>query len=317
MLGSKNSLRRNLLALCLAVPWILLASVRIFALDNRWPLIPVAAFSPLILIAVSFPLLFALVIRARLTVILIGAFAIALAAMIVPRALPGPNTDADSRGREVTIMSANLLKGRASAATVERLARQNAPQVLALQEVTPEFVEELRADGLLKTYKYSVGTALPNVQGVLTLSTRPLDQTSQLGPDSWPEAIVGGTGLIVRNMHPSPPIRPGEATNNWKRLLAASPSAHPAVRGNKRVLVGDFNATLDHKDFRRVVERGYLDAADATGEGLNPTWSSSRVTKLVIDHVLVDNQLHISSYKVYDLPGSDHNAVIAKIRVPS
>ncbi len=37
-------------------------------------------------------------------------------------------------------------------------------------------------------------------------------------------------------------------------------------------LVGDFNATLDQAALRDVVARGYRDAADVAGKGLEPTF---------------------------------------------
>ena len=43
-------------------------------------------------------------------------------------------------------------------------------------------------------------------------------------------------------------------------------------RGDGRILAGDFNATLDHPELRAVLDRGYVDAADAASGGLKPTW---------------------------------------------
>lgn len=90
-----------------------------------------------------------------------------------------------------------------------------------------------------------------------------------------------------------------------------------------RLLVGDFNATLDHGALRRLLRRGYLDAADEVGAGLTPTWPSGRATALAafdpppatIDHVLVERGVAVAAVRVHDVPGSDHRAVLADLRL--
>ena len=81
-------------------------------------------------------------------------------------------------------------------------------------------------------------------------------------------------------------------------------------------MAGDFNATLDHSELRAVLARGYVDAADAAGAGLKPTWSGGGPLRLTIDHVLVDDRIRVVSYEVVHLHGSDHSAVIVKLRLP-
>jgi endonuclease/exonuclease/phosphatase family metal-dependent hydrolase len=81
------------------------------------------------------------------------------------------------------------------------------------------------------------------------------------------------------------------------------------------VLAGDFNATFDHAAFRGVLDHGYTDAAEQTGRGLTPTWAGWG-PPITIDHVLVDNRCAVRDYSVLDLPGSDHNAVLADLQLP-
>jgi len=91
----------------------------------------------------------------------------------------------------------------------------------------------------------------------------------------------------------------------------------PAAGPIPRVLLGDFNATLDHREFRRVLDRGYYDAADATGDGLRATWPTDRSRPmLTIDHVLLPESIRTRKVNVHDVRGSDHRAVIAEILLP-
>jgi endonuclease/exonuclease/phosphatase family metal-dependent hydrolase len=109
------------------------------------------------------------------------------------------------------------------------------------------------------------------------------------------------------------------ATPEWRRRLAALPGADE--RGDVQILAGDFNATLDHPEFRELLDRGYIDAADAVGEGWTPTWPAHPRRRgalpLTIDHVLVDRRVRVERVTVVGVPRSDHRAVIAVLRLPA
>jgi endonuclease/exonuclease/phosphatase family metal-dependent hydrolase len=99
-------------------------------------------------------------------------------------------------------------------------------------------------------------------------------------------------------------------------MLRELPSA--GTGGTLGVLLGDFNATLDHRELRRVLDRGYVDAADATGEGFRTTWPAGRrfPPEIAIDHVLADRRIAARSLSVHLVPRSDHRAVIAVLELP-
>ena len=71
--------------------------------------------------------------------------------------------------------------------------------------------------------------------------------------------------------------------------LRALPPATPD--GRLRILAGDFNATLDHAELRRILDTGYQDAAAQVGAGLHGTWPRDRAfpPPVTIDHVLADD----------------------------
>ncbi|HST69513.1 MAG TPA: endonuclease/exonuclease/phosphatase family protein [Solirubrobacterales bacterium] len=91
-------------------------------------------------------------------------------------------------------------------------------------------------------------------------------------------------------------------------------------RGAPWLLIGDFNATLDHSQLRDLLDRGYRDAAEVAGKGLEPTWPAeewaSRLPAVTIDHVLADRRLGVVDYEVEELPGSDHRPVWAELALP-
>jgi endonuclease/exonuclease/phosphatase family metal-dependent hydrolase len=87
--------------------------------------------------------------------------------------------------------------------------------------------------------------------------------------------------------------------------------------GPLRVILGDFNATLDHAAFRDLLDDGYVDAADATGDGLAPTWSGGPLNlPITIDHVVLDARLGVRATSVHTIAGSDHRAVVAELVLP-
>ncbi|MBJ7353287.1 MAG: endonuclease/exonuclease/phosphatase family protein [Thermoleophilaceae bacterium] len=303
-------MRRNLLALLIASPWLAAACIRIFSLDYVWPLIPLVAFTPQMLVLMSIPLIAAFAMRAKYMAIVLVVTAGVLVALLLPRAIG--NEQPEAHGRTITIFSANLLAGAAQPAPLLAAIERSDPDIIALQEATPGNLEMLKGAGVLTEYPHFAGSPEVGTRGYFTLSRWPLKEIpgSGLIDGRWPEMRVVGTGMIFRNIHPSPPLKFGN-TPKWKQALSEIPSS----RGN-RVISGDFNATLDHRDFRSVLSRGYRDSADQTGNGFKWTWVVTRTGRLVIDHVLVPPGVEVQDFRVIDLPGSDHNAVVAKLRLP-
>jgi hypothetical protein len=124
--------------------------------------------------------------------------------------------------------------------------------------------------------------------------------------------ILGPRTLYA--VHPTAPIR-RRSTAWWHRELAlvrrwcAGPVA-PLV-------AGDFNATLDHPAFRAALGR-CRSAATGTGRGLVGTFPAGvpRWLGIQIDHVLVPDDAVTTRFEVLDFTGSDHRAVLARVRLP-
>lgn len=82
--------------------------------------------------------------------------------------------------------------------------------------------------------------------------------------------------------------------------------------------MGDFNGTLDHREVRRMIDRGWFDAADAAGEGLHGTWPIAERWRpqLTLDRVLVPPPLKVRRMWFNYVPPSDHRAVTAELVLP-
>jgi endonuclease/exonuclease/phosphatase family metal-dependent hydrolase len=99
------------------------------------------------------------------------------------------------------------------------------------------------------------------------------------------------------------------SVGRWREGFESLPAADPA--GPPWLLAGDFNATLDFPALRDLLDTGYRDAGEVTGNGLAPTWPQGKILPppVTIDHVLADGRFSIVDYRVEGLPGSDHAAV--------
>jgi endonuclease/exonuclease/phosphatase family metal-dependent hydrolase len=126
----------------------------------------------------------------------------------------------------------------------------------------------------------------------------------------------GAGPLLVESVHPQAPFDTS-VVKYWRADLAAEPRADPT--GPPRILIGDFNATLDHAALRDLISSGYRDAGDATGHGFRTTWGpydGDPIPPITIDHVLVDERIGVRDLSVHELPHSDHRMVVASLTVP-
>ena len=128
----------------------------------------------------------------------------------------------------------------------------------------------------------------------------------------------------VQAVHTYPPLPLAEG--RWSDDLGALARQGRATQG-RQVMLGDFNATLDHDPFREVLGAGPADVHDVLGRGIVRTWPSG-LPLAHLDHVLIGantggrekkdaEQGGVTAAGVHQrpIPGSDHLAVVADLRV--
>ena len=81
--------------------------------------------------------------------------AIALVAVVAPRALGGPD-EAIAGGRPLTVLTANLRYGSADPDALMALARRSGADLVSLQELPPEELEAIDAAGARELYPHRV-----------------------------------------------------------------------------------------------------------------------------------------------------------------
>lgn len=301
-----------------AIPVALWALIRAFGLENGGLLTTAMFFTPYVTIAALLIAGVAVAFRnwaaAAVAAVAMGYLAVA----ILPRAI-GHETTRAAGQETLTVLSANVYLGTADPNALVALVDRYRPDLLSVQELTPSFARRLRQAGIRRRLPQAVLMAQPSGRGGGLYARHPLTalphQTRFLF--RMPRAMIvlpDGRRLRVVAVHPQPP---NMSVDRWKEALESLPS--PGV-GIPWVLVGDFNATFDHARFRGIVDGGYRDAGDATGKGLEPTWTGPDEFPrglITIDHVLADRRLGVAEYGVDDLPGSDHRAIHARLVLPS
>jgi endonuclease/exonuclease/phosphatase (EEP) superfamily protein YafD len=317
-----------------ALVWVLAAVVdiwavvRTFGLDRGTRMAQLIAFTPYVAAGAVVPVVLSLVTGGWIAAAVSGLALIALVAAVGPRAVGSPST---VKGVAVRVMAMNMRIGAADGKSIVDLVRSRAVDVLTVQEYTPQARADLAAAGLDDLLPYHDLSPQPGAAGSGLYSRFPLAHATVTINPGWSfnqaTAVVEVPGAVpveVHSVHPDPP-GPGTA---WAAGLRAQPPARLRARpaagidSPLRILAGDFNATLDHVELRRLLRTGYRDAAAAIGRGLVPTWPYyghrvAFVPKVTIDHVLIDRGIGVRDFDAVTVPLTDHRAIIATVIVPA
>lgn len=224
-------------------------------------------------------------------------------------------------GRPLRVMQANILVGGADphalAAAVDRLHID----VLTVCELTPQGLVRLLASRLPELLPYHYCSTGERGDGTGIWSRYPLSDTRR--HDGFVTELLSARvelpddpAPLVFAVHPVPPWprEPGDWLRELellRQLLAKIPDGTGPV-----LVAGDFNATMDHRPYRALLDGAYRDAAVSAGAGILPTYAADRwyPAAIAIDHILLRDALAHQVHTVA-LPGSDHRGIWAAITV--
>lgn len=256
-------------------------------------------------------------------------------------------------GAPITVMTLNCRFGRADADAIMDAVRAHDVDVLALQELTADLVGALDAAGIrdvlphrqlgedrptdnggfngLWTRLVPVAAAsssveipaadVPMIVASPTRNGRPADapdaaiafasahtKSPMRGCRAWSQGIVGLGRLALRQgcgthapTHPSP------------ETAADDPSR---TSTEAAVVLGDLNCGIDHPSFRRLLAAGFRDAGMAATRRPGMTFPSWLVwPRIELDHVLMSGWIDAERVETLTIPGSDHLATLASLRI--
>lgn len=283
----------------------------------------IAVSAPYAVLLAGFTLLGALLER-RAVMAFVAAVVMTVSLGVQMHWYYGNQVEPPRDGVEIQLLSVNLRKGRADVGTVVKLARH--ADVIALTELTPQWVRAFYDAGMRDVFPHSVLVPAPDPGGIGIWSKHPIDKVPdfKVGNMIAVRAAVPDIpqGVVVAAVHVMNPLTfYGRAFGGWRSGIAAAQTGMGDLAeksGAAPVLVaGDFNSTPELRQFRDLLRSGYSDAASQAGAGWSPTYPSRRAIPPVIsiDHIFTKEAV-ASSFRTVAIPGTDHRALSATIVFP-
>lgn len=232
-------------------------------------------------------------------------------------------------GAPITVMTLNCRFGRADADAIMDAVRAHDVDVLALQELTADLVGALDAAGIRDVLPHrQLGEDRPTDNGGFNgLWTRlaPVDSTSSsvdIPAADVPMITVSsddgsaGTVIAFASAHTKSPMRGCRAWSQGIIGLGQLARRHDIVTPQATVVLGDLNCGIDHPSFRRLLAAGFRDAGMAATRRPGMTFPSWLVwPRIELDHVLMSGWIDAERVETLTIPGSDHLATVASLRI--
>jgi endonuclease/exonuclease/phosphatase (EEP) superfamily protein YafD len=128
--------------------------------------------------------------------------------------------------------------------------------------------------------------------------------------------VPGAVPVTVTGVHT---ISPGRGRiDAWNRDLQSLVRVSSQTTG-PQLMLGDFNASRDHRPFRQLLDTGLVDGAEAvrTLPWRGVTWPANKRLRPVavrLDHVLVTPaSIGVRALRLVSVAGTDHRGVFAEL----
>ena len=192
---------RSLVAVVVALPWIVWALLRTLGVELSYPLVALIAFTPYAALTSPVPVVTALLLKRRVVAAVAAVAAVALGFAMVPRAVAGPQPEAD--GPRLMVMTSNLWLGQAEpargAADRARARRGRAERAGAAAATDAAFETEQFPHRILEPERGAGGGGL--------LSRLPLEPTGT--PMEGVVTVEGASPVTDPLRAPAPAREPG------------------------------------------------------------------------------------------------------------
>jgi vancomycin resistance protein VanJ len=228
---------------------------------------------------------------------------------------------AGTNASEIRVMTFNVNWANRNAQDIAGLVRAEAPDIVAMQELTEDLAVLLQAE-LASEYPYFL---LDNSRGLTGLISRYPMTAQSVPPALWHTqraSVETPAGAVtIWNLHLSTAV----SQRGWEsqRKMAAVVARESKREAGPLIVLGDFNTT-DHTENYRLIAARLTDVHWAVGHGFGFTFpdlrqyteSSPILGPVVrIDHIFVSQ--HFSPYEIHVVAsgfGSDHRPVVATLR---
>lgn len=308
------------------VVWICTAAMGIVAISEllrvtiTTPLFALQS-APLVSLGASLPFAIGAVATGRVALAIVNACVVVALVWLTAPAIGRRRTIVSPTGAPtMTIAFANTFYENVTTDDTACALLALDADVLSMAEYTPGMEASLRRAGAFDRYPFVVGQTDVTRDGIVVLSRRPFVRGAHCDIGDVPgvdvTVDVDGAPVRVLVVHPVAPVGT-YAVSSWRNDLRFYRTiVDETVRsGGATVIVGDFNASRGHPDFRALIDRsGFRSAHEWLGAGLSLSWPiDGRLPTFVrIDHALVHDVVPLA-VRDLDTPGSDHRAFLLTI----
>lgn len=234
------------------------------------------------------------------------------ASLVIPWYVPG---SVSAGATQLTVLQANVLSSNTDHQRLFDLLDEESPDVVLLQEVSPQWLMAL--DALRQSYPYSYAEAREGSFGIALFSRLPFASASHVDspPLGYPTIVatldMEGAALHVVGTHPMIPMSPKLYSDRNEQLESIT-SLLEGLHG-PQILIGDLNASMWDIHYRSLEETTGLRNA-RTGFGMVPTWPTFMPFAMIpIDHILVSDDISVVEMRTGPHIGSDHLPLLVTI----
>jgi endonuclease/exonuclease/phosphatase (EEP) superfamily protein YafD len=236
-------------------------------------------------------------------------------ASVIPWYFPAAPTRSQNSPHKLRLLLSNVLVSNSRYSALFDLVRDEKPDLVFLQEVSPQWaaaLERIRGE-------YPHGVILEG--GVASLSRQSLLRAGDAGtgdyngPGAEVQLKLGDRILHIINVHtPAPEGKRGlRFRNEHLDVIAGRMNNLP----NPKILVGDLNITMWSPYYREFIERtGLINTRE--GFGVLSTWPNYYQPSLLmipIDHCLVSEDIKVINIRTGARIGSDHLPLIVDLEI--
>ena len=223
--------------------------------------------------------------------------------------------DAEPRDDALRLVHANVQSGNNEPQRFIDFVHSENPDIVIVQELTPEWVPALRA--LSRSYPYLHMEPDPAQFGIGFFSRLPIDTIDVVHAEPfghlefYVSLIAGHRRLNVVTSHPMPPV--GRDHYHGRNTQLANLADAVSLLDGPTILVGDLNITMwSHLYADLEAKTGLRNARK--GFGVKPTWPLFLPIGMIpIDHALVSDEIDVHRFDTGPLIGSDHLPIVVEI----
>jgi endonuclease/exonuclease/phosphatase (EEP) superfamily protein YafD len=243
--------------------------------------------------------------------------AVVVVAALVPLLDFSGYSCAVSSSVRLTVMSLNTDYGHADAAQIVQAVKKNKVDVLVLTEATTALLESLHGAGIAGYLPNELDDSVDDSSnGTVIMADRKMTEldvpkfTARAFAMPAVSMVVGRQTVILRAAHTYPPL-PGWS-DRWHSALKQLGQWQSAFDGRPLIMVGDFNATSAHPEFRKATDG--LNNAAGTFE--QSTWPANKPIWpfVTIDHIM-SREMQADGFRTLQISNTDHLGISATMHV--